>query len=360
MAKVKKASINNNKHITNYFLLLILIATLFMSIGYASINNITMDINGTVSAKAQEGVFITDVELNELYTNYVEVDLNSHIEISTIFDSKIVLSPNNKDSQISYDITFYNNYSYPVYFYDVLRKFNIPEGANTNDDIIYEVNINKNDEILSKASKTITIIFKYKDTIKNELEQIENNVLNYYANFEFSSKNIWKFVGVSGDSQANVNISSVPNYKNLTKDNFYFDLVSVTLPGYIYGTVKFTDSYNSSTGIYSINRNSVYGDGTLSFSGNLYVSNETPKLLGTYKGGYVTEIDCTKIENYQYLTESNFLLDAVEVLIPEPAIGTTEYTKEYNQNTGTLIINRSQIGGSGIIETTFNVYYILY
>lgn len=44
-------------------LLLMFLATLFMGIGYASINSITLDIKGTAIVKEQDGVFITDVKM---------------------------------------------------------------------------------------------------------------------------------------------------------------------------------------------------------------------------------------------------------------------------------------------------------
>jgi len=52
------------------FPMLILLSVIFMGIGYASINSISLNINGEVLAKAQDGIYITEV-------NYVSnVDAN--------------------------------------------------------------------------------------------------------------------------------------------------------------------------------------------------------------------------------------------------------------------------------------------
>ena len=46
-------------------LFLLLFATLFMGIGFASINSITGEIQGELIAEAQNGVFITDIQYVE-------------------------------------------------------------------------------------------------------------------------------------------------------------------------------------------------------------------------------------------------------------------------------------------------------
>ena len=48
-------------------LLALVIATIFMGIGYSAINSITGDITGKATANNQDGVFITDVELSLIH-----------------------------------------------------------------------------------------------------------------------------------------------------------------------------------------------------------------------------------------------------------------------------------------------------
>ena len=58
-------------------LIAILIATMIMGVGYASIEGITGEIEGKVTANAQEGILITDVE----NVNNVEANMeNSKIK----------------------------------------------------------------------------------------------------------------------------------------------------------------------------------------------------------------------------------------------------------------------------------------
>lgn len=86
---------------------LIVLAVIFMSVGYAMINSITLDIGGNVSFESQTGIFITDV-------NYEE-DINADLEESkiigftgTVLNSKIVLSGSDGNSTISYRVKIYN------------------------------------------------------------------------------------------------------------------------------------------------------------------------------------------------------------------------------------------------------------
>ena len=68
----------------------ILLAILLMGIGYASINSITGEIQGTVIAEVQSGVFITNVE----YVSDVDANINtSKIEyyIGTMMQSTVDL-----------------------------------------------------------------------------------------------------------------------------------------------------------------------------------------------------------------------------------------------------------------------------
>ena len=45
--------------------LLLIIATLFIGIGYAAINSISLNLNGDISIQVQDGIFITNIKYNE-------------------------------------------------------------------------------------------------------------------------------------------------------------------------------------------------------------------------------------------------------------------------------------------------------
>ena len=64
--KIKQKQTNIQKKI---LLFLICISSIFMSVGYATINSISFDFEGRVHAEKQEGIFITDYQ----YQNNIKV-----------------------------------------------------------------------------------------------------------------------------------------------------------------------------------------------------------------------------------------------------------------------------------------------
>ena len=79
----EKKHITKNYKIIEIYSVLILIATIFMSIGYAKISDIKVSITGDAKTKAQTGVFITDVtttdEENTTINNYTGTILDSEV-----------------------------------------------------------------------------------------------------------------------------------------------------------------------------------------------------------------------------------------------------------------------------------------
>ena len=100
-------------------LFLLLLSILLMGIGYASINSITGEIEGTVIADVQNDVFITNIE----YVSDVDANINtSKIEyyIGTMMQSTVELSNTNPASEIKYKVTVYNNSEDSVPFVGVV------------------------------------------------------------------------------------------------------------------------------------------------------------------------------------------------------------------------------------------------
>ena len=88
------------------FPVLLLIATMFMGIGYAALNA-TLNVSGSLVAQVQEGIFITEVN----YKSSVNADTTNSKIISgakTILGSKIYLSDSTNNSSITYTIKIYN------------------------------------------------------------------------------------------------------------------------------------------------------------------------------------------------------------------------------------------------------------
>lgn len=160
--------------------LALVIAILFMTVGYASIDSITGEITGNAIAKLQDGVFITDVE----YVSDNEAKVNSSkIEkfVGTMMKSTVELSDTNVDSSITYKVTVYNSYADTAVFSDVLYGDEFYD----NTDITFEITgFKPGEKIGPSENKDIIITFKYSGTTVPS-----NNVLNSYLNFKITVPN---------------------------------------------------------------------------------------------------------------------------------------------------------------------------
>ena len=166
-----------------YLLILLCVATIFMGIGYATINNVTLNFEGQASAFAEKGLVITDViynmsgssasSLNSKINYYTKTMMNSHIEL----DDEV-------NSTISYNITVYNNTNYNYLFdqalYDTTGLFY------DNNNIEFTLSgISQGSKVKSKHSITFTITFKFKNGFTPSSSNDTDNVLNSYINFKF-------------------------------------------------------------------------------------------------------------------------------------------------------------------------------
>ena len=164
-----------------FFPVFILIATLFMCVGYAAVNSVILSIGGTAVAETQTGVYITDAYMD--YGVGTGVEENSKITqvYQTNFGSTVVLDSSSRWSYIYYVITVYNStdddhqYVGPQYV----------EGESTYDNpgiSLTVLNISENYILKSKESITFRILFQYKNNVVSE-----SNVLNSIINFKFES-----------------------------------------------------------------------------------------------------------------------------------------------------------------------------
>ena len=165
------------------FLLFICVCTLFMGIGYATIDSIDFNISGDLLAKQQEGVFITDVTYD---TNINAEPTSSEIVrfYKSILNSNIVLSDSDTTSSITYNVTVYNrnesNYRFTGVTYD--------DGFYNNENIVFDLSINKGEIVSGKDSLTFSITFKYKDNVDitgDSFSSSLNSVLKF--NFELDT-----------------------------------------------------------------------------------------------------------------------------------------------------------------------------
>lgn len=185
---------------------MILAITLYISIGYASINSVLLDIKGSSTAKSQDGIFITDV----IYINDI---LNTNMQVNTyyktILDGRVVLEQK-EDSLVTFKVNVYNSTDNEYVFKGIEYAQNLDDefiNAYDNENIVYECD--KLDQVLKPGEiMTITTIFKYDDYTK-----LTENELNFLINYKFEF-DTWKNITAYGFSQSE--ILSSQNQKSLS------------------------------------------------------------------------------------------------------------------------------------------------
>lgn len=159
--------------------ILLIVATLFMSMAYAEISDINLGVEGVVVASQQEGVYISDVT----YMSSSNADVqNSKINyyLATTLDSEIVLG-NVSTSTITYQITLYNNSNEDHVYIDTLTD-KVTPGLYSNTDIEFSTTGLEKNTTTIKANDYLkfTITFKYTD-----IATLEENTLISKLNFRF-------------------------------------------------------------------------------------------------------------------------------------------------------------------------------
>ena len=152
-----------------------------MSVGYAFINSIVMNIGGEVVDKAQDGIYITGV-------NYFS-DVNANLDESkilnayqTILSSNVVLSDSDGASVLKYKVTVYNSYSEAYYY--VGCDYVEGESTYSNPNIVVSVEgMDLYSPLEAGESKDFYLVFSYKDS-----QLVENNNLGSYINFMFKKR----------------------------------------------------------------------------------------------------------------------------------------------------------------------------
>lgn len=184
MIKIEKNLGNQKKRISNYKLLpiFILIAICFLGIGYASINAITLNITGSLSASPKDEIFISKV----VDANDVEITGSYN---GTFLNSTIELDSSDITSTKTYYITIFNNTHYVYKYAGAVCDKTIGQ-CYTNEDIEYTINgISEQEEIDAYSTKDFEITFSYKEN----LASIENNILTSVIKFEFNNSSADNF-----------------------------------------------------------------------------------------------------------------------------------------------------------------------
>ena len=172
-----------------YGIILIFIATLLMGIGYASVNNVTLNTSGNVSVKTEKGIIITSVVYDANNSTVSEDNGNINFTSMAMMNSNIDLG-DNANATLSYDITIYNSTSYNYVFDESV--FDTTGLFYDNPNIVFELSNIEEDEtvIKSKHSITFKITFKYADGFTPSSSDPLDNILNSYINFVFKKEKL--------------------------------------------------------------------------------------------------------------------------------------------------------------------------
>ena len=163
--------------------LLILLATIICQIGFAAVTPVNLSFLGTATASIipNDKVYMSNV----VYSTNTNANINESKIINyyqNLLQSKIVLSPTDPLSHITYTITVHNPTEETYYFEGILYDNTLEKLSNTNITFTYS-RININDSIQPNETKTFNLTFHYKD---NQLNQ--NNILESYLNISFKKK----------------------------------------------------------------------------------------------------------------------------------------------------------------------------
>ena len=279
----------------NMLLLFVLFgAVLLMSIGYASINSISGEIEGEAIADAQEGVFITNIE----YVSDVNASAsNSRVNdfLGTVMNSTIQLSDSDINSSITYKVTVYNKGTEEAVF----QKITYANDFYDNNDIIFDISgFTTGEKIGPGESRDIIIEFKYKGTTVPD-----NNVLNSYLNFIIKIPN--RMVANSGYSSVNYLRGDIDKTKIVTisfKQGKKSDL-----------TVETKSEFDASEkrdgsimGYYTDDNNDGMYDLTFMSEGTIYANKDSSYLF--YNLANLTSLDLSNFNTSQVTSMTKMFL----------------------------------------------------
>lgn len=215
------------------FWLFIILSTFFLSIGYASLDSIILDINGEVTAVPQSEIYITDVAY--------KTNINADIEISkitqyyqTLMQSSIVLG-NTPTSSITYSVTIYNSGNQTYTFKDVEYSNEFYDNPN----IVFELDgLKKWDTVASKEFITFSITFHY---LNNTIP--DSTVLNSFLNFKFFLGTVDDTNVITNDKKNIIYNASTDNVKFDVTNNNNFDVnINLKINDYVFETLSLTEA----------------------------------------------------------------------------------------------------------------------
>lgn len=291
----------------NMLLLFVLFAMIIlMSIGYASINSVTGDIEGEAISDAQEGVFITNIE----YVSDVNASAsNSRVNkfFGTVMDSTMQLSDTDVNSNITYKVTVYNKGT------DLNFVIKAPNRMMANSAYKYNGYNYLNGDIANTKIETITFKQGKKSDITADIK----------SEFDASEKQNKSIIGYYTDENEDgmydlIFMSEEPIYANKDSSYLFYNLTNLTsidlsnfktdgvkemsyMFGYCIGlTSLYVSEYNSATQKGWTTENVTSSSSMFDLCTKLVGGNGT-KYNSNYKDATYARIDTA--ENLGYLTK---------------------------------------------------------
>lgn len=174
------------KNIIKY-MSLIMLSTLLLGIGYASISDINLSLNGTAKLDKDKSVLITDASI--LSSSGVDSDLSTiNNYFHTNLDSTIELD--GETSTVTVQVKLLNNTSKDMAFKGIVYDENFYD----NENITYELSgLNVDDVLKPNDEVTCTLTFKYSN-YSQDVEKILSSVLNF--RFESGEESDYSFDGL--------------------------------------------------------------------------------------------------------------------------------------------------------------------
>ena len=337
-----------------FFPVFILIATLFMSVGYAAVNSVILSISGTAVAETQTGVYITDAHMDWGVGTGVEENSKITQVYQTNFGSSVFLAPSYSASYIYYVITVYNStdddYQYvgPQYV----------EGESTYDNpgiSLTVLNISENYILKSKESITFRILFQYKNGVISE-----SNVLNSIINFKFES--------LAEDEEEEEILTSAGTVINVGSSSS--NIFGSTLSKYSVESISFVNHENipegatswdasveknqSIKGWYVVNSNGMYDVYIGSKSGIISFPEDSSYMFSSFsslKTINFNNVDTSQVTNMSYMFSSSYYLGNMDFSKFDTSNVTTMYRMFYYVYINLTEVDFSSLDTSNVTNT---------
>ena len=166
----------------NIILIALFVASLFMCVGYATVNNITLDLAGEANILRTPMIFILTADIDPNSDANVS-DSAISLTYETLMESTVVLN-NDVDSELTMNITIKNTTDTTTFFDQVVYD----SGFYDNNNIDFTLSgLVHNQSLNPGASVNFTITFKYTDAYKATNPSTFTNTLNSYLNFQFGT-----------------------------------------------------------------------------------------------------------------------------------------------------------------------------